>query len=436
MVQTPSPRFKKGRQILQALREKIIDNKRLVIAISVFVVVSAGVSIAAKQSQTVARFLASVSDQSSNDNAPAPVNGGKGMASQSDLVPHQECTFDTTQKPDTGKAVFKEIAWMGDKDSPNNEWLSIQKVAAGDLDLAGYQILNENQKIKITLSAKTVLSDGKPVYVLARKDGIVGVEADMTYTGAIKNSGEGLRLFDSHCQLLDEVFARPNWPAGSSVLKQTMKRDIITLEWLDSSHPLSAGGVKTPSKTSKTANPAGQVYGTNSLPASDTGQVAGANAPGGNTATLPAQQELVLIGSVTVGIKGNSNDSYIELYNPGPAPVNLTGWSVKKKSFTGSESTLVSAERLSGKIIPAGRYFLLANQTGYKGTVSPDVAWPPSYTLAYKNNAVTIYNKNGQALDTAAWSDIPEGKSLVRVSSGSSQFVVLDAPAPKNLLSN
>ena len=286
-------------------------------------------------------------------------------------------------------------------------------------------------------SAKTVLSDGKPVYVLARKDGIAGVEADITYTGAIKNSDEGLRLFDSQCQLLDEVFARPDWPAGSSVLKQTMKRDMITLEWFDSSHPLSAGGGKTPSKTSETANSAGQIYATNSLPASGTGQVDGTSTPGDEApTTLPAQQERVLIGLVTAGIVGNSNDSYIELYNPGSAPVNLTGWSVKKKSSTGSESTLVSASRLSGKIIPAGRYFLLANQTGYAGTTSPDVVWPSSYQLAYKNNAVTIYNKSGQALDTAAWSDIPEGKSLVRVSSGSSQFVVLDAPVPKNSLSN
>jgi len=148
--------------------------------------------------------------------------------------------------------------------------------------------LNENQKIKIILSAKTVLSDGKPVYVLARKDGIAGVEADITYTEQLKNSDEGLRLFDSQCQLLDEVFARPDWPAGSSVLKQTMKRDMITLEWFDSSHPLSAGGGKTPSKTSETANSAGQIYATNSLPASGTGQVDGTSTPGDEApTTLP-----------------------------------------------------------------------------------------------------------------------------------------------------
>ena len=66
------------------------------------------------------------------------------------------------------------------------------------MDLAGYQILNESEKIKIILPAKTILNDGKPTFVLARKDGISGIEADMTYSGIMKNSGEGLALLTAN----------------------------------------------------------------------------------------------------------------------------------------------------------------------------------------------------------------------------------------------
>lgn len=411
MSPTPSPWIEKGRQLWQQLIEKITDNKRLAIGILVIAAVVAGVTAAAKSSEKFSRFLASVSGGGPNGNVSGRVRETKGLASQSELFPHRDCAFETSQKPDTGKVLFKEIAWMGDKQSPNNEWLALEKVGAGDFDISGYQILNENQKIKITLPAKSILNDSKPLYFLARKNGIAGVKADLTYSGALRNANEGLRLFDGQCRLLDEVLAHPAWPAGSNAFKQTVKRDLITLKWFDSSHPLPD---KAKSQTASASR-----------------------AAAANTAnSMAPSPETLLIGLITVGIKGNSNDSFIELYNPGSAPVNLTGWSVKKKNSTGAESTLISASRLSGKIVPAAKYFLLADQTGYIGTVSPDVVWPSSYQLAYKNNAVTVYNKNGRALDTAAWSELAEGKSLARVSWESNRFVVQDAQSPKNSLSN
>jgi hypothetical protein len=412
MDQIPSPRLEKGRQILRGLREKIIANKRLAIGMLVVVIVSGGVSLAAQKSATFSKFLASMSGGLNNNSSPR-LPGAKGLDSPS-MAAHQDCAFGTSQKPDNGKVLFKEVAWMGDKDSANNEWLSLQKIAEGELDLGGYQILNENQKIKIVLPAKAVLIDTKPLYVLARKDGIFGVKADVTYSGAMRNANEALRLFDSQCRLLDEVLAHPAWPAGNNILKQTMKRDLATLKWFDLSHPpqAKAGGAKV----------------------SSGGQAAEAGTGSGYNPALSAQQEQILIALVTVGVASNSSVSFIELYNPGPAAVNLTGWSVRKKSSTGAESSLVSASRLSGKIIAAGKYFLLGSQTGPAGT--PDVVWPASYQLAYKNNSVTVYNKSGQVIDTAAWSELPAGKSLARVSWNSAAFAVQDTPVLKNSLGN
>ena len=146
--------------------------------------------------------------------------------------------------------------------------------------------------------------------------------------------------------------------------------------------------------------------------------------------TAPAAVEVALaapahirISAVSVGEKGSANDEYIELYNAGSAPVDLTTWSIKKKSASGSESTLVSATRLRGKHISPGAYFLLVNESGYRGADLPDGTWPSSYTLSSKNNALTLY-RGTTPVDSVAWNDIPEGKEYVRASMSGADFVV------------
>jgi hypothetical protein len=212
MHQKFSQLLEKVRHILQTLIEKIIDNKRQLIAVSVFALVLVGVAVASKKSETVSRFLTSVSGSVSvqNNSGLADTKGGQASKTTTSAAAAKTCDFNTSLKPDKNAVVFKEVAWMGNKDSANNEWLSIQKVSEDDVEIGGYQILNENQKIKIILSAKAVLTGAKPLYVLARQDGISGIAADQIYSGAIRNTNEGLRLFSGDCRLLDEVFAKPN----------------------------------------------------------------------------------------------------------------------------------------------------------------------------------------------------------------------------------
>lgn len=67
------------------------------------------------------------------------------------------------------------------------------------------------------------------------------------------------------------------------------------------------------------------------------------------------------------------DSDYIELYNPGPDPVNLAGWSVQYASATGS--TWNNRTNLSGTIQP-GHYFLIQESKGTNGAplpVTPDI---------------------------------------------------------------
>ncbi len=140
----------------------------------------------------------------------------------------------------------------------------------------------------------------------------------------------------------------------------------------------------------------------------------------------------ILVSEIMAGADGNANYEFIELYNPNGAAINLTGYSIKKRSSTGSESTLVSASRFEGKIIPANKHFLLANEGGYGGQISPDVFWPKSYTLAYSNNALIIYNTDNELVEEVGWTEIPKGQSIERVSWDSEQFQVQSIPGPQN----
>lgn len=141
----------------------------------------------------------------------------------------------------------------------------------------------------------------------------------------------------------------------------------------------------------------------------------------------------ILIGEIMAGADGNSNFEFIELYNAGSAPVDLTGWSVKKKTSIGSgESPLVAAYRLLGKIVQPAHYFLLGNDGGYQGSVALDASWAHSNTLAYTNNSVVLYNGSGGRVEEIFWAEIPKGQSFVRTSWEGSQFTLSSSPTPKN----
>lgn len=140
----------------------------------------------------------------------------------------------------------------------------------------------------------------------------------------------------------------------------------------------------------------------------------------------------ILISEIMAGIDGNSSYEFVELFNPTANSIDLTGWSVKKKSSSGSESTLVSASRFEGKTISANKYFLLANEGGYDGQISADVFWPKSYALAYADNTIVIYNSNNELVESVNWTEILKGQSIERESFDTNQFKIQSIPNPQN----
>lgn len=147
--------------------------------------------------------------------------------------------------------------------------------------------------------------------------------------------------------------------------------------------------------------------------------------PSSNTA------DHALINEIMVGSDSNSGYAFLELYNPTQNPVDLTGWTIKKKTSSGTQSSFVVSDRLKNKIILPGKYLLLARE-GYGGSVAPDVTWPSSYSLARTNNSIIIYDKSGQKVEEISWVLILSNQSYQRDSWSGIAFHAQANPSPQN----
>lgn len=142
----------------------------------------------------------------------------------------------------------------------------------------------------------------------------------------------------------------------------------------------------------------------------------------------------IVISEILAGIDANADYEFIELYNPTQNIIDLTGWSIKKRNSKNNEETLVTAKKFQEKKIAPNKYLLLANEGGYNGNIQADILWPKSYSLAYANNAIILYNNEGKAIEDIGWDKIEKGQSLERVSWASGEFKIQPNPNPQNNL--
>lgn len=101
-----------------------------------------------------------------------------------------------------------------------------------------------------------------------------------------------------------------------------------------------------------------------------------------------AASHTVVISQVQISGPAGANDEFIELYNAGPEPVNLAGWSVQYKSAAGGYP-LTAKKNLPDFTLEPGRYFLLA-RSEYSGGAEPDETHS-SFALSGATAGATIF---------------------------------------------
>jgi hypothetical protein len=274
----------------------------------------------------------------------------------------KRCPFTTNQEPSYKPAIFSEIAWMGMLEQSNKEWFKVQKTTEGIIDIKGWQVINKSGSLFINIDNSTTLSNDKPTLTFYRGP---------DFKGALKNTNEALKLFDSNCNLIDQVLAQSGWPAGDNEKKLAMKRS-ADLTWYDE-------GVKK--RVFKKSNQ--QIEVPLVIP------------------TQPVDQ--LIISRIQTGSSNSSQEEFIEIYNPTNQELNLANLSLKKRTRSGREYTLVSPSKFKG-IIKTKDYFVIAHKE-YPGRF--DLSYSShSSPIAYAHNTIILYDTTGQVIDEISYERI------------------------------
>lgn len=276
------------------------------------------------------------------------------------------------------RVLINEIAWMGNQESGNNEWIELKNIWGIPINLNGWQLLDKDKQIKIIFTEKDVIP-AQGFYILERTndDSLTDIKANLIYTGALGNTDEALYLFNDRCGLEDEVLANPNWSAGDNALKIPMQR-LDVLEWYTAQ--------ASPGNDNNLPRPAG----------SSNTSAAAALAPSSITYLQ------IIISETYTKSTGNQKDDFVELYNPNVTAIGLTGWYLQRKTADGENfSSYITSSLFEGKTIQANDYFLIANASS-SFTASADIITQEPLT---ENNILALKNPEGEIADQVSTND-------------------------------
>ncbi len=120
--------------------------------------------------------------------------------------------------------VINEVAWSGTACSAYDEWIEIYNSADVPIDLAGWTLQAADGSPSIDLEG-TISAQGFFLLERTDDDTVLGIPADLIYSGALNNEGERLQLLDASAAVVDTANADDGpWPGGLSEPRYSMER--------------------------------------------------------------------------------------------------------------------------------------------------------------------------------------------------------------------
>lgn len=309
-------------------------------------------------------------------------------------------------QPSHTPLIINEVNWQGSETSTSDEWIELKNISVSNIDILGWQLVSQGGNLKLKLAGK----------VSAGNFTVLKRGAD--YKGALRNSADGLRLFDDQCNLLDEILAAPNWPAGNNAEKRSAER-AADFTWHNGN--LSSPGAENsvPPAPFIASSSGGSVSATtSSSPVSDSSVSSTPTSTSTPATNLEGYLPKILISEILYDAEGSDNDKeFIELYNPNSVSVDISSWSIQHKSASSSSTSKKNFE--NGSTIAPKSFYLIwlgAPSTSSGQVIVPDLKW---LSGSLNNTAATISLVNGsEVIDSVSYSKeiifAPAGQSLER----------------------
>lgn len=312
--------------------------------------------------------------------APAPPAGGARTLSQNitPTPPAAECVWETSGQPVLRPVIINEINWVGAAGDSADEWLELKNVSETAADINGWQIVSESGNVKLRFKENSSVGPGR--FLL--------LERGKEYRGALRNENDGLRLFNAACGLMDEALAHPSWPAGNNQEKRSAERS-ADLSWHDGA-PHSPGAENSPAVVSSGGSEGSGGAGGQLLSEQPIQPETPASPPSQSSSTAPnsGAARPVLISEILFDADGSDDSKeFIELYNPGNSPADLSSWTIQHQSASGS---LSKKNFEKGNSIAPKSFFLIWLGNDNRA----DLPW---LSGSLNNSAATISIVNGSS---------------------------------------
>lgn len=116
----------------------------------------------------------------------------------------------------------------------------------------------------------------------------------------------------------------------------------------------------------------------------------------------------IIISEIKFGLRGETEDEYIELYNPNEEEIDLTCWQLEKygakekPTSTPELKILIPSSKFVGKIKPFSFFLITSSST--KEKYQGDLSYPESYYIS-NNNVIILRKPNGEISDLVGYGD-------------------------------
>lgn len=297
-----------------------------------------------------------------------------------------------------GDVVINEIMWMGTAASTSDEWIELYNNTEYDVDISSWVLKSADDVPKITLKG---VIPSRGYFLLERTDDntVKDIVAEELYSGALTDAGEDLMLYDSYSVVMDSVPCNIGWFAGAKTPNYSMERkNTKEAGWLQvnwgNNNGITINGLDS-NGNQILATPGQQ----NSIFHDDDSSE--------EPPASPEEDYKIRITEVSFA----SSVDWVELYNYGPEPVDISKFTLT--DLDGTDSPLADTK----VTLDPGKYAVVywdengIDETDEKGDVSGngrlDLYLPDSSLSATDDEVVLMSAVNGgEFLDAVCWSNL------------------------------